>query len=165
MRNWLVKNLPWIFSGIGIVAIAVTYKFIKWLLRKRKNSSFTNSRSTAQTAVQAEPVAFAGPDPFEIVRVIGNAPLLQQDEIAKHYIGIPVDCIGKLRSIQKTGGDILKLQISVYRKNESVDFFFEVNSANYPGIGLLKAEDNVHVKGYIKAANPNWITLRDAKLI
>jgi len=115
-----------------------------------------------------EPAYLLTPDPFGIIHAIQATPLLQRDEAAKHYAGIPVDWKGELVYIEKIGAGMLKLQVRLSQKSgvpSALSVFLEINSSDYPGIGIVKAGDPVHIKGYIKKIKNDWFELRDSKLI
>lgn len=108
---------------------------------------------------------FIGPSPSDITQAICNVPLLQQDDAAKHYVGIRVEWTGELSGISRTGAGMVRLNVINWRQDDWNSFSFEVNSADYPGIGLLKDGARIRVTGYIKMANSFHIELRDAILL
>jgi len=107
--------------------------------------------------------------PFEISRTIESAPPLQQSEVAKHYIGIRLDCIGELFSMKREGGGLIGVHIMVWTPtrslSETVHVHFMVYQADYAGLALIKAGEPIHVSGLIKKVEPRSISLRNSKII
>ncbi|MBE3102286.1 MAG: hypothetical protein IMZ47_08480 [Firmicutes bacterium] len=167
MENKAKKKKPklWLLVTPPILAGVVLFFVLPFLEKPRQdfldlfgiNPGKEESKSVSE---------FPCPGPFEVLDDIENAPLLQQDEVAQHYVGIQVDWTGQLVGIEKKDGGMLKLQVCLNRRfARTVCFFAEVNAADYPGIGLLKTGDKVRIKGYIKSATWGLINLRDATLI
>ena len=159
------KSKLWMIFLPTIVGGVVLFFFLPFLEKPRQDflGLFGISLGKEEPKAVSE---FPCPEPSAVINDIGNAPLLQQDEVAQHYVGIQVDWTGKLFGVEKIDADMLKLQVCIVSMfARSICFFAEVKSADYPGIGLLKTGDNVRIKGFIKKANSNWIDLRDATLI
>jgi hypothetical protein len=50
MVEWLVKNREWVFSGIGVLAVA---SFLKWWWPRRKRGTQMQSSGAHSTNLQA----------------------------------------------------------------------------------------------------------------
>jgi hypothetical protein len=98
--------------------------------------------------------------PGDIKKTINMAPMLQQQEIAKNYIGLKVTWEGNLYNIGKFGED--KIMIIILIGGEHIMFY--VISKDYPGLGLLKRGAPIKVEGVIDSVE-FFIKLKDIKMI
>jgi hypothetical protein len=176
----LIKNKEWLFSGIGIVLIVGLFSFFRKLvnLQKRKSAPFsgpqnlkviTGSPSTP-TIIETKPPPNSPPtniipleslSPEEIYNAINKAPLLQQEDVTKHYIGLKVKWEGVLSSAYKEKDDIVRILI----KSEEYNLIsFNVNKNDYPGLGLLKKGTLITVEGIIDQISA-YFYLKDARII
>ncbi|TFH34659.1 MAG: hypothetical protein E4G99_09055 [Anaerolineales bacterium] len=109
--------------------------------------------------------------PYEVCQAIDSAPFLQQEEVAKNYIGMPIDCVGELGAVSRQGQrqGFVRVMItyipSTERLREMVHIHFVVYEPDYPGLALLKGGTKVHVSGIIESVLPPSMNLKDAKLI
>jgi hypothetical protein len=101
--------------------------------------------------------------PEDINEAIANAPVLQQPEIAKHYIGIKVSWKLQLASITKQEDDNIKIMLSYPRWSREI--IFEVNLNKYPGLGLLKQGAPIKIEGIIDNIDGLFIRLKDVTII
>jgi hypothetical protein len=110
-------------------------------------------------------------NPYEVCQAIDSAPVLQQEEVAKNYIGVPIDCVGELGAISRQGQrqGFVRVMITYFssteRLREMVHIHFVVYEPDYPGLALLKGGAKLHVSGVIESVLPPSIILKDAKLI
>jgi hypothetical protein len=102
--------------------------------------------------------------PEDISKAIDSAPLLQQPEIAKHYIGIKVLWEGKLFGSWKHEGDN-NVTIDLNRSFAGRSIVFEVNPSNYRGLELLKEGAPIKIEGVIDKIETGYIKLKDVKII
>jgi hypothetical protein len=175
----LIKNKEWLFSGIGIVLILGLFSIIRKLIYRQKKESiplsgpqnlkviFESPPSPAIIETKSAPystpaniVPLESLSPSEIFRTIREAPLLQQDEITKHYIGLKVTWEGKLSSASTKENDIVRMYMySLYDP-----IVFEVNKNDYPGLGLLKKDTIITIEGIIDKIE-GYFTIKDARII
>jgi hypothetical protein len=175
----LIKNKEWLFSGIGIVLIVGLFSFFRKLinLQKKKSVPYSDPQNLmvitvappSPAIIETKHTSYSPPtniipleslSPNEILRTIREAPLLQQDEVSKHYIGLTVTWEGTLSHAEKREKDTVRMHIS--SSNESV--FFYINKDDYPGLGLLKRDAKLTVEGIIEEIEGYFI-LKDARII
>jgi hypothetical protein len=155
----ILENLKWIFSGIGVVIIVGLWEYFR--RRRKRQPKITVIESHTEVLQQLF-------DPFEAVRIISAAPILQQDGIAKHYEGIRVDWTGTLDYLAKWLDKKLRLDIEMWSKDsppKRAAVAFYVLPTEYTGLGLLKKGDSIRVSGIIAHASSVGFTLKEAKLI
>jgi hypothetical protein len=103
--------------------------------------------------------------PRDIVNSINQAPLLQQSEIAKHYIGIKVHWEGELQSTFKHVGNVVWIYLNA-KQPAGPSIKFQINPNDYPGLALLKRGAHIKVEGVIEEVKVTTaITLKDVKII
>jgi hypothetical protein len=100
--------------------------------------------------------------PEDISKAIGTAPILQQKEIAKHYIGLKVTWEGHLDNVTIVGDNVM---IVLSPPGGGRYIGFQVNPNNYPGLGLLKRGAPIKVEGVISDLPGIFIQLKDVKII
>ena len=112
--DWLSEKKSWLFDGIGALVLVglaggvwKVWKFIfGWWRKRAKNVNMelseielpvlppielmTNESSTPQGV---------GVTASQILQAVESVPILQREDIKKHYIGLPVKWKGKLSSI------------------------------------------------------------------
>lgn len=93
------------------------------------------------------------------MQAIEDAPLLQQQDVIKHYIGIHIACQGKLFRVDTKETDLVRVSISCDEPSQHYLVFAEVNPRNYSGLGILKRGTTVQVSGTIREINPNLNTI------
>jgi hypothetical protein len=103
-------------------------------------------------------------DPDQICSAIKSAPLLQQDEIGKHYIGIQVDWPGEVAIIKRHSNGMAWI-VAYWKGKHMRSFEFEVDPDDYPGISVLEDGDVIRAKGTIEWAKLSSIGLRDVTLL
>ena len=180
--------MPWWIPVVApILAAIVTFfllpalepsrqKFLRWIgIRPAKEpimvkSEIPHANPPAAAATLLAPPAPAptvGPavDPGMIYAAMDAAPLLQQRDAVKHFVGLKVDWSGTLKNIFKTGTETV--YINVAWNNELVKCFtFEVDEKDYPGLGLLKDKDRIRVIGTIKDVEiPYPIRLKNVTMV
>jgi hypothetical protein len=174
------RPLPWwipIFTAItaGIILFFLLaaleparHKLLGWIGIKQPivKGELPASDKPSLPAPSIEPVA-ENPviDPGQINSTIQATPILQRSEAVKHYVGIKVDWAGKLIGLDKKPNGLIKISVG-WRERIFLCFEFEVDPADYPGIGLLKADDPIRVRGTIKeVVLPYPILLNDVTLV
>lgn len=178
----LIKNKEWLFSGLGIVLIVGLFSFFRKLINLQKKKSVPYSvpqnlkviieSPPSPTIIETKPTPYSPTtniipivnlSPNEIIKTIKDAPLLQQSDVTKHYIGLKITCEGTLLDAVKKEKDIVRMLIS--SSNES--FLFYVNKNDYPGLGLLKNGAILKVEGMIESIEsmPYYFILKDARII
>jgi hypothetical protein len=170
MVNWIANNKEWLFSGIGVVlivgAVSIVRRFFSKPTPKPEPSSNTplqSPPSSLTSDLPTTPVMKAE----EILRSITSAPLLQQAELAKHYLGIHVDCWGALVNADTDKPGKVAMMILCNSAPNSFPCFvwFEVNLDDYPGLGLLHDGDPIRVSGTFDSISISTVNLKNARLL
>ena len=107
-------------------------------------------------------------DPFEVTKIINETAILQRNQVANHYRGMPLDCVGQLHSIMElSGGNRVRLMMTMSRKEtySCVVIQAQIDPSRVPGITLLKTGDLIRLKGVIERASENGFDLKDAELL
>ena len=95
MLDWIIRNKEWLFSGAGISGIG-------WLLR-----ATTRRRSRDKPSPLDPPDGPQAIRPAAAKRAVMAAPLLQQPDIVRHYIGLTARDRGRLLEARpESGGDV-----------------------------------------------------------
>jgi len=140
-------------------------KFLRWIGIRHKIETQKSEELKPTSLAEAPDAPLV--DPIEVVKDVGAQPLLQQAGMAKHYLGMRIDCIGELYEIRERHKEV-ELSVRVgpkERYGQAVGVIFKIDPALYPGLGLLKDHDPVHVSGIIKEVSLPVILLREVKLI
>jgi hypothetical protein len=175
------KNHPLYF----LMAIMVSYCFIvvvgaQLFVSKKPIENKIPDKPISGTAIPAPPQklselpsenTFGSPttnfpqeslSPEEISRALNTAPILQESDIAKHYIGLKVIWEGGLYNIGKNG-DIYVIGLSPHGGGRYIGF--QVDANKYPGLGLLKRGAPIKVEGIISEFRGIFIQLKDVTII
>ena len=141
-------------------------KFLRWIgiRHKIETQKSEELKPTLLAEIPDAPLV----DPIEALKDIRAQPLLQQSGLAKHYLGMRIDCIGRLSSIDERDKKEVELRVYVSPKEflgRGAMLLFKIDSALYPGLGLLKDDDPVHVSGIIERLVPPSIWLSGVKVI
>ena len=177
--EFLIKNKEWLFSGIGIVLIVGLFSFFRKLinLQKKKSVPYSEPQNLmvitgsppSHAIIETKPAPYSPPadiiplaslSPSEILNTINEAPLLQQSDVTKHYIGLKIKWEGKLSGAMEVQDDIVRMHIS----SSMETIFFYVNKNDYPGLGLLKSGTKLTVEGTIEFIGV-YFELKEAKII
>jgi hypothetical protein len=167
--EYLSKNKEWLFSGLGILLLVTIIGFVGKLIgiydKKGENVIQPSSKIQDQKieSPRNSPINSDKLSPSKIMETIDQAPLLQQSEIVKHYIGLKVTWQGYLIGIVNIGNN--NCRISIKDKDFGTYIGFEINSIKHPGLGLLKYGDILKVEGKIKNIDTLWIYLSDVKIV
>ena len=167
MIDWLLKNKEWVFSGVGVAMLIAAATAIKWFWHRHTSRSGLSLGMTLQEVIDSPPATPSSRppetlplEPQAIIKAIKSAPFLQQSDLAKHYVGIRVEWAGKLISAEKRENKVQLLLMTGH-----VGISFEVNPADYPGLGLLREDAAVRVSGIIESVNENFIKLKEPRLL
>lgn len=179
MSVWALIVAPLVVVVISFFVLPILEKprdkFLRWTgIRQRKSAAIVEmpkdsaTIQPANTGISVQTLA-TRLDAVEIAKAIRSAPLLQQPEISKHYVGIRIECDGELGNIDKLTDKKVRVLISVYPPSgklaETVSVFFTMELKDYPGFGLLKYDDPIRVSGIIEKAEPRSLFLIDPKII
>lgn len=171
MKEWILKNLTWLFSGIGVVVSVGIVKVVLYFLKKRKKVQPEPAPAPPvgeEKAVAPKPVLLTKIDPLEIVKEISEAPFLHQNEHANRYCGIRVSWIGDLYAIieERDGGVRLQLKVPLeVDPLRRVSVSLKVNPADYSGLNLLKNGALIEFEGAISKVRDGIISLDQAKIL
>jgi hypothetical protein len=173
MIEWLWNNKEWIFSGIGVAVVLALVPAARWLMRRRISQSDLPPGTTLQAVIDSPPppppallVETSSLDPQAIIKAIESAPLLQQGDIEKHYRGMRVEWTGELISAKKRNkGEVTLLILCGSRSSFSPGVMFDIDPAEYPGLGLLRSRDSIRVSGVIRKVEHQIIELKDVRLL
>ena len=167
--EWLLTNIPWFFSGIGVVILLFLFQFISRRLKKRKlGPRFSKDQSLSEIP-EGQPIKTPEIKPSSltadaIMTAIKEAPLLQQPDILKYYTGLQVTWDGELASADKKGDDLVRLVILVKKEYGYMSVFVEISRSQYPSLGLLKHDHPIRVSGTISEIQKDYFKLKDARI-
>jgi len=172
MWNWLLNNKEWLFSGGGIVLVALLIRFVFQRIKKAKPKDEATGSLSLQQIIEGPPakppeirkeVKGVSLSALAIMTTIEETPLLQRPDVAKNYIGLRVSWDGKLSSANKISDNNIRLIIRISEGYKDVGVTFEINPNRYPGLGLLKYKHSVRVSGVISRVS-DYFELEDAYL-
>ena len=167
--QWVVNNKEWLFSGIGVAVGVRAISKLKTIFRKlRARASPDPTESLQLIPAGAIPPleimpSFAHRTAKQVLDSVRSAPLLQQPDFARHYRGVTVSWDGTLVGARKISQDQMRLQINCsHDALEIVPVFVTVDSARYPGIGLLRDGARISIDGVMEDVTDSWITVENA---
>jgi hypothetical protein len=169
----------WILALVVAPLVVVVISFFALPILEKPRQKFLNAigirhKIETQKSEELKPTPLAEApdvplvDPIEAVKDVGAQPLLQQADMAKHYVGMRIDCIGRLYGIKEQDNKEVELSVHIRREKPyglGVGLIFKIDPALYPGLGLLKDDDPVHVSGIIEKLSSRIIHLHEVKLI
>lgn len=100
--------------------------------------------------------------PSEIIERIDSSPLLQQEDVKKYYIGLNVEWVLNVYSINKIDHNSVQVQ-SKLGDSPSPTVLFTVNFDENKILGLLENGDRIKVSGKISEIIVFFIFLEDVK--
>jgi len=166
--NWLMDNKEWLFSGVGVLAIAALWKLVQSRMRGSVRTKSALDVEPLQSVLDkpapAAPTLPTTLAPESIIEAIENTPLLQQPEFRQQFIGVQVAWSGNLADANKLRDGSVKLMISIrHAAQRPRHVFATVAPGDYPGLGLLRAGHPISVRGKISSVE-NYIVLEDAQI-
>jgi hypothetical protein len=173
MFEWLRENKEWLFSGVGVVLLTSLASTLIILMRRRRPSPVSEPE-TVSTPLEAAQAPVATPPsvvsadsltPDQIISAIKKAPLMQQPDVARHYRGLKVHWQGSLADVSSVEGGRVELWVRYHYGPFLVHLVsFEVDTKDYPGLGLLKEGHTLTFEGRIAKIVSETIHLSDARL-
>jgi hypothetical protein len=165
--DWLWDNRTWLFSGLGVAVLAALFAVARSAHTRVRHTSAPSGPTPMQgsvvpAATRSHAVAPGQLTPKDIIQAIHDAPLLQQPDVAKHYVGLAVEWQGKLQSAERTDRGAIRIT-AVHDGRHLVGF--ELEPSSYPGLGLLRSGTQVRFAGVIASVDLDWIALEDARLL
>lgn len=190
MIDFFLKNYTWIFSGIGVVILTIIYQLY---VRKKENkeSSLKNTHistksgnnvilsgssnntvqiisnqlkeETSPANRQEEKRTIAKIDPTYINDEIERAPLFQQVDVGKNFIGFEVKWELKLSAIRRVRDNSFFV---LFKQGDSItpDIFVRIDIETYPILKISKNGSMFEIEGKIIACLRHEIEL-DVKSI
>jgi hypothetical protein len=149
MLDWIIRNKEWLFSGAGISGIG-------WLLR-----ATTRRRSRDKPSPLDPPDGPQAIRPAAAKRAVMAAPLLQQPDIVRHYIGLTARDRGRLLEARPESGGDVRVHIA---GTSAKSIFCTVNRAAHPGLSLLREGAPITVEGNISNIHQFGVELENARL-
>lgn len=146
--EWLRENAEWLFQGIGVVVLVGLGRLA---FRATSRPTATSSRSPNADPDEPSGGAFTA---AMIMKEFEAAPPLQRTEIAKHFIGLPLNVNGALYNSWQ-GRDEVTLQLSGLPS-----VFLVVNPAEWPGLALLRKGARISAQGRVESVTEYGVTLR-----
>jgi hypothetical protein len=164
------KNKEWIFSGIGVFILGGILSGLYFLTKdntKKQSPKTTitiikqdNSKPLSNNvSEQSKSIDSLTPD--GIKEVIKKIPIVQRNEIIKHYIGIPVKWEGELMDVKEINNKFYAL-IKPNKSDTLIKFNIDIN--DYPGFALLNEGHLIKVEGKIGNIDILWIELNDVRI-
>ncbi|MEE9167464.1 MAG: hypothetical protein V3U24_08425 [Candidatus Neomarinimicrobiota bacterium] len=183
MIDWIIENKEWLFSGIGVLPVAVIMPKLITLIRKK----LTQPESKADLEIQvpsllsktrAQDESYKAQDsqdeskptildrnelsPGRILEVLENTPPLQHQDIIKHYIGMPVDWDVAFFSARKQKDGMIRLTLSHPEIGGIISC--SVRLSEYKEIAVMKKGAKLRVTGTIADISDPCFDLSDVKL-
>jgi hypothetical protein len=174
--QYLKENKQWIFSGVGIFVISTVAWFAYTFLSSPSDQNNANAAlisTTTATPAQPPTRRFEDnapplskkitPSPLQIFDAIRNAPPLQQDELAKNYLGLKVDWTLKFQSARKLDDD--SVHISLLYADEIFPLIqCDVSLSKYRELNIMNRGADIRVVGTIDRVRYSTIYLKDTTL-
>jgi hypothetical protein len=176
----LLKNKEWIFSGVGVFILGFVGTLIwkRFFLQKEsavhsppvlivqiaegskallENNAIISQSPTHITAIAPITVQ-------KITEAIDSAPPLQQNDIAKNYIGLHVRWEARLFSAEKGKNDLVRLTLDFSDKTSEL-VTCSVQLSEYRELGILPKGASITVIGKIKEVKRNPVSLEGVQLL
>lgn len=172
MFRWLLDNKEWLFSGGGVVLVALIIRFVFQHIKKAKLKDESMNKWSLQQIIEGPPAKppvinkeekSCSLSPLDIMATIEETPLLQKPDVAKNYIGLRISWAGKLARAEKTSNNNIRIAITTGEGSRIEVVVFEINPKLYPGLGLLKYKHPIRVSGVISRITDGF-ELEDAHL-
>jgi hypothetical protein len=163
MLQYVAENKAWIFSGLGIFLLTCAFAFVRWLIKRRNTAKAPATPINLKVVIESPPppdstaLVPTPVSPATVIRRLEETPLLLREDVLRHFIGLPLEFTGELTSATKTSTGSIRLLIM---KREAVSC--EVDSSQYPGLGLLKSGHIIHVRGEISAVMSSIVAVQNA---
>jgi hypothetical protein len=169
------------FSGIGVSFFVLLITLIR-VVTKRFHASKTGNMSKEPSAGDIAPLPTEQLQSANILRVdvsdqahslsanhpdflyqeFEDIPPLQQHDAVRHYIGLIISCEGRFLS----ASPIADGQISVHVVTPAYhSLFFTLDMGKHPGIGRLRSNASVTVRGRISQMEYGNMKLVDVDLL
>jgi hypothetical protein len=100
----------------------------------------------------------------KITEAIDSAPPLQQNDIAKNYIGLHVRWEARLFSAEKGKNDLVRLTLDFSDKTSEL-VTCSVQLSEYRELGILPKGASITVIGKIKEVKRNQVSLEGVQLL
>jgi hypothetical protein len=151
--QWIWENRKWLFSGIGVAVIGLLLSLLaKTCSRKQRGSP----SGLAAGAADEPPVRKL----TSVLAEFAAAPLLQQADLVKHYVGLRARLSGQITSAEYQG-DTVKLILSSGLSFGRYGAIFQIDPRAHRGMGLLKQGTPATVVGDIAHLTRDWATLEN----
>lgn len=170
MLDWLLKNKEWLFSGVGVTAIAAAFSILRYLRNRRSPPAAASTHAslspaltaTTKTLDECTPASIALLSPQAIQAEFRAAPPLQERSLAARYVGQKVDWLTKLTEAHAKEG-VVELKLLAC-EGSMFDVSCTVELAAYRELAVLPRDALVRVAGVITRANAWHAALSDVKL-
>jgi hypothetical protein len=169
--EFLKKNKEWIFSGIGVFILGGILSGYLFLTKDSTKKQSPDTTLTIITHENSKPLSnnvsktdkfIDSLTPDGINEALKKAPIVQRNEIIKHYIGIPVKWEGELMDVHETNNNNFYILLCPIKSKTYIKFNININ--NYPGFALLKEGHLIKVEGKIENIENLWIELNDVRI-
>ena len=124
------------------------------LLRPAPNSP-TNQTDAATTAARSRSPSSAATESLsvgEIIAAVNTVAPVQQNDIARNYVGIPVDWTGYLRKVEEDSRDPKRIQVFLAENKDAVvssSILFTIGRSDLPELKVLHKDSKLAVSGHI----------------
>lgn len=146
--GWLRENAEWLFQGIGVV-ILVGLGQLAFRATRRSIPSSSGSPNADPSELAGGAFAAA-----RIMREFEAAPPLQRTEIAKHFVGLPLNVNGAFCNSWQDRDEVT-LQLSGLPS-----VFLIVNPVEWPGLTLLCKGARISAQGRVESVTEYGVTVR-----
>src|SRR4030042_1250115 len=127
MWKWLLDNMKWLFSGVGIVVLAFLIQLVSRYFKRRRSRALSAKEQSLPVIIEE----LSGKSPEDkgahkpssltanaIMTAIQSAPILQRPDVIKNYLGLRVSWEGHLATPTKKADDLIHLQITAKDTNQ-----------------------------------------------
>ena len=167
MLAWLNTNKEWLFSGLGITLVAGLVAAVRAAVSKPRSTP-TAAAPTAipleqsDAVVPATTVRVSAISAQEIHDAIASAPPMQQEDKARHFIGLRVQWRTELISATRRD-DSVRLQLRGGGSSRPT-VWCRVRFDEYRELAILSTNSPIIVNGLIESAENFRIELKEVGL-
>jgi len=173
MKELLLNNYEWIFSGIGVFVISIGMIFLKKQENNKNeqsvkiDSSHNNQinifqNQNTRSSIHKEDAEY-NIDAKDVMDQIDNAPPFQKKEIVKNFLGHNIYwevSYSSVTSIQKNRIDVMARYKGTYPW-----VYFKANIKDYPFLKIAKKGEPLKIRGEITRIKDGGFEVKVSKII
>lgn len=185
MMDFLINNIQWIFSGIGVLGLTILFEFLRKKRRNKSNSNhIDNSKNINLTRsnnnnVQiisnqtkniynqensiSEELEISTIDPTKIMEEIQKVSLLSQAKIASQFIGLNIKWDLELFIISEIKDNEVNVLMNPTMRNFP-EISFITNTEKYSFLKIAHRGEKFEIIGKIIDCKTTQISLKVEKI-